>query len=632
MNSQVSVANIFSDNMVLQRNCDISVWGWAKANEKIEVRFNKQIKKAKTNSDGKWVVTLNPEVAGGPFELTIIGKNSLKLRNILVGEVWLCSGQSNMEWSVGQSDNAEVEIKNASAYSNIRHIKIPKEISSLPKDNFNNASWEVCSSETVDDFTGIGYFFAKELVDSLKIPVGLINASWGGSNIETWISREGFESSEEFKSLIASLPKTNLDSLLTSKISVTQKRIEVLQNESFSTAKIETYKEWNLDDNSWLTMNEPEVWESQELGDFDGVVWLRKHITLTKQDLKNDIILNIPAIDDDDITYVNGVKIGETKGWDKKRTYVINANILKEGDNVISIRVSDSAGSGGIYGDATNFNLNIGEKEIPLSGKWKYKIESIYNAVNFNDFPSLCFNAMLNPIIPFGIQGVIWYQGETNISRSYQYQTTFPLLINDWREKWNNKIFPFYYVQLATFKSEGDSNTGCDWAELREAQTQTLKLPNTGMVVTTDVGNPNDIHPKNKQTVGKRLASIAFNNLYNIPMVCSGPVYKSMQINDHQMIVYFDDIGGGLMTTDLQGNINGFEIAGNDQVFHKANAIIEDDKIVISIIDINAPIHIRYSWMGDASKSNLFNREGFPAVPFRTDDWKTITKLAKYKF
>jgi sialate O-acetylesterase len=239
---------------------------------------------------------------------------------------------------------------------------------------------------------------------------------------------------------------------------------------------------------------------------------------------------------------------------------------------------------------------------------------------------------MINPIIPFGIKGVIWYQGETNISRSYQYQTTFPLLINDWRKKWNGSIFPFYYVQLATFNSEGDSNTGCDWAELREAQTKTLQLPNTGMVVTTDVGNPNDIHPRNKQTVGKRLASIAFNNLYHIPMICSGPMYKLMVINDDQIIVYFDDIGGGLMTTDLQGNINGFEIAGKDQVFHKANAIIENDKIVISTKDINAPMHIRYSWMGDASKSNLFNKEGFPAVPFRTDDWKTITKFVKYKF
>ncbi|MBI9040778.1 sialate O-acetylesterase [Lutibacter sp.] len=632
INSQVSLASIFGDNMVLQRNADIPVWGWAKANEKIEVRFNKQSKKTKTNANGKWMVTLNPEVAGGPFELVVIGKNTIKLNNILVGEVWLCSGQSNMEWIVGQSENAEVEIKNAASYSKIRHIKIPKEICSLPNANFNNTSWDVCNSETITDFTGVGYFFAKQLYDSLQIPIGLINASWGGSNIETWISREGFESSYEFKNLISTYPKTNLDSLLNVKISETQKRIEKFQNEPFSDAKVETYKELNIDDSSWLQMNEPEVWESQELGEFDGVIWLRKHITLKKEDLRKDVILNIPAVDDDDTTYVNGVKVGETKGWDQKRTYFINANILKEGDNVISIRVVDSSGSGGLYGDAKNFTLTIGEKEFPLSGIWKYKIESIYNAVNFNDYPSLCYNAMINPIIPFGIQGVLWYQGETNASRAYQYRTTFPLLINDWRQKWNGRLFPFYYVQLATFNSKGDSNTGCDWAELREAQTKTLQLPNTGMVVTTDVGNPKDIHPRNKHIVGKRLASIALNNLYNIKMVHSGPTYKSMEINDDKIIVYFNDIGGGLTTTDEQGNIYGFEAAGEDQVFNNVNATIVDNKILISITGIKSPLHIRYSWMGDASKSNLFNKEGFPAIPFRTDDWKTITADVKYKF
>lgn len=632
MNSQVSLANIFGDNMVLQRNADIPIWGWAQANETIEVYFNKQIKTTKTDKNGKWIVSLYPEVAGGPFELIVKGKNTLIIQNILVGEVWLCSGQSNMEWNVGQSDNVENEIKNASAYSNIRHIKIPKEINSLPNSDFKNEPWEVCNSETVADFTGVGYFFAKELYDVLQIPVGLINASWGGSNIETWISREGFETSEEFKSLIATFPETSLDSLLKLKMEITQKRIETLQNSTFLNAKIETYKELNLDDNSWLNMNEPEVWESQELREFDGVVWLRKHVTLTKQDLKKNGILHIPAIDDDDITYINGVKIGETKGWDNKREYSINANILKVGDNVISIRVADSSGSGGIYGDPSNFKLSLGEKVIPLSGNWKYKIESIYNEVNFNDYPSLCFNAMINPIIPFGIQGVIWYQGETNISRSYQYRTTFPLLINDWREKWNGRTFPFYYVQLATFNSEGDSNIGCDWAELREAQTKTLKLPNTGMVVTTDVGNADNIHPRNKQTVGKRLASIALNNLYEKIMVCSGPIYNSMVINDDQIIVSFNDIGSGLFTSDLNGNINGFEIAGKDQIFHKSKAIIKDNKIVLSSKDIDTPMHIRYSWMGDATESNLFNKEGFPAVPFRTDDWKTITKDVKYKF
>jgi len=631
-NSQVTLAKIFGDNMVLQRHTNIPIWGFAKANELVEVQFNQQKLQTKTDANGKWMVYLKPEMAGGPFELVVKGENTLVVKDILVGEVWICSGQSNMELMVGQSDNAKYEIENASNYSKIRHIKIPKEINSVPNPDINNGVWEVCNTSTVENFTGVGYFFAKKLYDTLHIPIGIINASWGGSVVETWISREGFETSDDFKDLIATMPKTGLDSLLILKKTTLEKRIEALQNSKLSTANIETYKNLNLDDSDWLNMNEPQAWETQELGEFDGVVWLRKHFTLLEEDLINEIVLEIPAIDDEDITYVNGIKVGETAGWNVKRLYKIKANTLNVGDNVIAIRVVDNGSGGGIYGDASEFNLKIGKKSIPLSGNWKYQVESVFDGVNFNDYPSLCYNAMIHPLIPFAFQGIIWYQGESNIGRAFQYRKTFPLLINDWREKWHRGAFPFYYVQLATFNSEGNSNTGCSWAELREAQTMTLSLPNTGMVVTTDVGIPNDIHPTNKQTVGERLSAIAFNNIYEKPMIYSGPMYKSLEINKNKITVSFNDIGSGLFASNKNGRVLGFEIAGADHVFHQAKAHIKNNNVLVSNKTVKNPMAVRYSWVGDASQSNLYNKEGFPTAPFRTDDWETITKDAEYKF
>ncbi len=367
------------------------------------------------------------------------------------------------------------------------------------------------------------------------------------------------------------------------------------------------------------------------MGEFDDVVWLRKSITLSVDDTKKPAILELSKVDDEDITYVNGVKVGSTNRYDSNRKYTIPAGILKEGINIIAVRVTDNGGGGGIYGDAADLKLTLDKTIIPLSGKWKFQVESIKKSTNENSLPSLCYNAMINPLIPFAFKGVLWYQGESNAPRAYQYRTAFPLLIKDWRQKWNKPNFPFYFVQLATYKTSGNSNEGCDWAELREAQTLTLKVPNTGMAVTTDIGNPWDIHPGNKQDVGKRLAALALNNTYTIPTVCNGPMYKSIEISGNNIIVSFDNIGTGLSTPDKYGYIKGFEIAGKDEVFHYAKAFIQDNKVILSSEEVPNPIAVHFSWIGDASDSNLFNKEGFPAVPFRTDEWKTITKNQKYK-
>lgn len=635
--AQTTVASIFSDNMVLQRNVKIPVWGFAKANETIVVQFHHQTKKTTANKNGKWSVSLDKEIAGGPFVLSIKGKNKIEITNVLVGEVWLCSGQSNMEWTVGQSDNAKNEIDNAT-FPTIRHIKIPKEINTVPSSDFKNSTWQVCSPETVANFTGIGYFYAKELNQKLHVPIGIINATWGGTNIETWISRDGFESrdfgNEEFNEMIAQMPKVNLNSLLDLKMNAAQNRIESLQKTKFTTDKEPFYKDFNFDDSSWLELQQPGIWEEQSLGNFDGVVWLRKHFTLTE--INNNITLEIPAIDDTDETYVNGIKIGETIGWDKKRSYLIPATILKIGTNVIAIRVTDTGGGGGIHGDDDGLRILTNATQIPLSGAWKFQVAQIKNAVNENEFPSLCYNAMIHPLLPFAFKGVLWYQGESNASRAFQYQKTFPLLIKDWRSKFNSD-FPFFYVQLASFTTKGNSNEGCSWAELREAQTNTIKVKNTGMVVTTDlVTNPKDIHPTNKQDVSKRLVSIALENAYEnespIKIVTSsGPKFKSFENKDGKTIVIFDNIGSGLLTTDKYGYIKGFEVAGENHQFYFAKAEIFQNKIVLICNKVPIPIAIRFGWIGDATECNLFNNEGFPAIPFRTDHWKLSTEDVKYK-
>lgn len=629
--AKVTLPKIFSDNMVLQRETAIPIWGWANPNEKIEVNFHKQTKTTIADSNGKWTLKLNPEKAGGAFTLTVKGENEIKITNVLVGEVWLCSGQSNMEWTVGISQNAEQELA-AAENPNIRHIKIGRTINTIPQNDFTDGNWKVSNSTNTRDFTAVGYFFAQRLYKELNVPIGLINATWGGTNIETWISRQGFESSVEFREMIAKMPNVDVEKLSTGKAELSKKRIEAMQGVKIDSFDGEAFKTLTFDDAKLPTMKLPEQWENQSLGIMDGIVWLRKTINLTDAQSKKSAILELAKIDDGDISYINGVEVGKLNQWDLLRKYKIPNGILKEGKNVIVVKVTDTGGGGGIYGNAEDLKLNLGNENISLVGDWKFQVEKFEMGLDANEYPTLLYNAMINPLVPYNIRGVLWYQGESNAGRAFQYRTAFPLLINDWRNKWNNPHLPFYFVQLATYKTDGNSNEGSGWAELREAQTLTLQVPKTGMAVTTDIGNPNDVHPLNKQDVGKRLAAIALNRDYKKRMIDSGPSYKSMKVVGNRIILHFENIGSGLMTTDKNGKVKGFEIAGNDQKFYEANAVIQGNTVVLSSETVSMPMAVRFGWIGDASANNLFNKEGFPAVPFRTDDWKTVTKNAKYTF
>lgn len=633
--ADVRLPHLFGDHMVLQRDRPIPVWGWAAPKEKITVQFNQQTKTVRADKTGKWTLKLDNETAGGPYVLTIRGKNTLQLNDVYVGEVWVCSGQSNMEMPIagwGKIDNYQAEIA-AADFPMIRHIEIPHTVSSTPQEDISPASWEVCSSATAGKFTAAGYFFARELFRHLKIPVGLIHTSWGGTMIETWISREAFENSDEFKAMIADMPVIDLDSLQKVKEAAMRKKIEARQG-ALNAADAGIWMDDNLDDTQWAQMLLPGLWDAKEYPGLDGVVWFRTRVTVPAADAGKPAILALAMIDDNDVTYVNGSKVGSTSGYNIPRNYAIPAGILKAGENSIAVRVEDTGGDGGIYGEGQSLSLTIGNNKIPLAGMWRYRVEKITGipvSVGPNSYPTLLFNAMLNALIPYAMRGVIWYQGESNAGRARQYAKAFPLMINDWRNRWNEGDFPFYFVQLATFNAgNGDSKKGSTWAELRESQARTLSLPNTGMIVTTDIGNPADIHPKNKQDVGKRLAAIALHNVYGESNEYSGPMYASMTTEGNKVRISFTHTGSGLIVKDKYGYIKGFEISGTDRIFHYAQAAIDGNTVVVYADDVTSPVAVRYGWSDDAGEDNLFNREGFPAAPFRTDDWPGITEKTKY--
>ena len=629
-NANVKMPLLFSDGMVLQRNKAIPIWGFADANEKVEIHFNKQIKKTQADKNGKWTVNLDAEKAGGPFELIIIGKNKITIKNVLVGEVWICSGQSNMEFQVFKTMNADKEMNNA-YYPMIRHFGVAQDLSGKPKDDLKAGKWEVSSKETVGNFTAVGFYFARKLYSELKIPIGIINTSWGGTNVETWTSREAFQNSPEFKNMIADVPVMNVDSISVLYAKRMKERVEKIQGTSVSTANENTFKDFSFDDTSWGELNTPSLWENQPLGDLDGVVWMRKTITLSGEDIKNKATLSLAKIDDEDITYVNGVEVGKNTLYDVRRIYQIPNGILKEGKNVIAVRIVDNTGGGGIYGEAEDLKLTLGSKVVPLDGKWKFRVIVVKTSLSPNSYPSLLYNAMVNPLVPYAIEGVLWYQGEANVWRANQYKKAFPLMITDWRTKFKQGDFPFYFVQLSTFdETGGNSKKGSRWAELREAQSETLKLKNTGMAVTTDIGNAKDIHPTNKQDIGLRLAAIALNDIYGKKQVFSGPTYKSQEIKGNQIILTFDNIGSGLSTPN-NDELKGFEVAGEDKVFYSAKAIIKDNKIIVSSDQVQNPVAVHYGWADDDTQINLFNKEKFPASPFRTDNWEMITANEIYK-
>jgi len=632
--ADVSMPYVFSSNMVLQRNMDIPVWGWASPGERITISLGEQKIRAKAEESGKWLVKLSALEAGGPYVMTIEGKNEIKFSNVMIGDVWVCSGQSNMEWRVLQSNNVEEEIASAN-HPDIRLFTVPNKIDKEPQNNTDPSEWLVCTPEVIGSFSAVGYFFGRQLNKDLDIPIGLINTTWGGTEVESWTSAESIQDDPDFAEELI-----NLKSLDTDKA---QEEIEKeFENWLQAFRQLDAgyndgVYEWASSDqdySDWDQMELPGLWEDLGLEGLDGVVWFVKEVDLSDQEIDNGFDMNLGPIDDSDIVWVNGSKVGETFNiYNKNRKYHVAPEILKQGINTILVRVEDYAGGGGIYGDKNQMYLESYGSRMSLAGFWKYKVGTNKmppgqprSDFGPNSYPTLLFNAMINPLLPYGIKGAIWYQGESNAGRAYQYRRIFPLMITDWRSHWGQGNFPFLFVQLANFMQPKDPPTESTWAELREAQTMTLSLPATGMATIIDIGEADDIHPRNKQDVGKRLALSAYRIAYGKDIVYTGPTYESMKVEGNKVYIKLSNTGSGLEVRDPYGYLKGFTVAGKDKKFYWAKAQkIDDNTVVVHSDKVSTPVAVRYGWADNPHDLNLYNKEGLPANPFRTDEWQGVT-------
>lgn len=639
----IKLPAIFSDNMVLQQNTKIPIWGTANPGGWIEVKFNQQKEYARVDSSGKWHLDLGSLSAGGPYQLIITGQDSIiNFNNVMVGEVYICSGQSNMEWPMTNVKDAEQEIRQSN-YPEIRLFTVQKNTSPVPLTDVTSTGWHPCSPATIANFSAVAYFFGRTLHAHLKIPIGLIHTSWGGTPAEAWTSVNSLKKLPDFADVLKlieynTLKKDSLQAIIKEKIDSWEKQLVawlqyVDQNDPGLAESAPIWNAFDLDQSGWESIQVPGLWENAGIGVLDGSVWFRKEINLPPIWAGRTINLNLGPIDDIDMTWFNGEKVGSGEIYNSPRQYKIPANLVKSGKNVIAIRVLDYGGGGGLWGNPFQLYLKSSAGDsISLAGEWAFKIGMTQPGISFRPDPSAqltsqpaaLFNAMINPLIPYAIRGAIWYQGEANADRAHQYQTLFPALITDWREQWHQADFPFFFVQLANFMQSPTKPVEDAWAELREAQLMTLALPNTGMAVTIDIGEADDIHPKNKQDVGGRLALCALKKVYNTDIEYSGPIYRSLEINGNQIYLNFDHVGNGLETRGSP-NLLGFSIAGADKKFYWADAKIVGNLVVIQSPQVPQPVAVRYAWASNPV-CNLYNKAGLPASPFRTDNWPGITQ------
>ncbi|MBN2699178.1 MAG: 9-O-acetylesterase [Bacteroidales bacterium] len=623
--AEVKLPKIIGSHMVVQRDQPVRIWGWADKNERIQVRFNGQLLNTKAGNTGEWMVTFQPMEAGGPFEMVIQGRNKIVLEDILIGDIWICSGQSNMEWQVANSNNAEQEIAYA-GYPEIRLFDVPHNIQFAPVDDIPGGRWDACSPETVGNFSAVGYFFGRTIHRELGVPIGLIGSNWGGTNIETWMSREAVVADQDLLNLYMEMEGKDFEEM------ARQKREAMLKVAGKYAGKGKgivdgqpVWAEHDLDISDWDVMKLPCLWETSLLPGVDGIVWFRREIYLSGQETGKQAVLHLGPVDDSDRTWVNGILVGETvQKYNQPREYVLKPGLLKPGMNTITVRVEDTGGGGGIYGDPEQLRLVTEAGEINLSGDWFFRVSDEdfsqdNSLMNPNDYPTLLFNGMIHPITKFASRGVIWYQGESNTHAPDKYRQWFPAMILDWRRAWDNPDLGFYFVQLANYMQPDEEPSESNWAELREAQLEALRLPSTGVAVTIDIGEADDIHPRNKQDVGYRLALSALHGTYGRKLIHSGPVFHSMDIEGAAVFLNFDHTGDGLLADDKYGYLKGFAIAGKDGVFHWAKAWIVEDRVLVFNEDVPEPVAVRYGWGDNPDDVNLYNSEGLPASPFRTD-------------
>lgn len=628
--ADVRLPGVFGDSMVLQRDAQARLWGWADPGERVRVSasWGGPAVEVLTPAGGMWSLTLPTPPAGGPHTLTVEGKNSLTLKDVLSGDVWLCSGQSNMEWTLNQTHDAREAIAGATQ-ANIRLFTVANRFALAPEGDVRGA-WSVCSPETAAGFSAVGYHFGREIHAAEGVPIGLISADWGGTVCEAWMSEAGARAFGAFEDALTTISSLRADP------AAARAGHEERQREWWASAPLGDAS-WiapEFDDGAWSGAAQPASFGGA-LGSFDGMVCLRRAVEVPAAWAGRDLTLSLGPIDDRDAAWFNGVWVGATTEdgrWGQNRSYKVPGALVKAGRNVIAVNVYDTGGIGGMNGDAALLKLTLAgdpSAAVSLAGEWKQRagraagnLPPVPQGITFHqNWPTALYNGMIAPIANLSIRGAIWYQGESNVSRAEQYRTLFPAMIEDWRRTFRNPGLPFYFVQIAPFAYGGDTGQA---AMLREAQGKALALPHTGMAVTLDIGEAKDIHPRNKREVGRRLALLALADTYGRSVNARGPALASVKREGGAIRVGFTVPAGDALAAE--GHLRGFAIAGEDKVFHPAKAAVDGASVVVQSESVPDPRHVRYAWSA-APEANLRSASGLPAAPFRTDSWDEATML-----
>lgn len=632
--AQIEIPKIFSSNMVLPRDIALTIEGTASPLDTLFITIADQKHTVKVDEKGKFIVTLNPLSPGGPFTFSFHGEKSKVLKNILVGDLWLCAGQSNMQYTPKMLNLKTVDTSRITQ-TNLRLCSIGTAIDYLPQNEVASTIWEEANPETISDFSAVGYYFGKKLVESQNIPVGLISSNMGATTIETWMSMGALKKLPQFDEVTRSVKEIGKDFATLEKGLKTFRKKWDKKYYLVGPGLAERWYSDEYDDSEWKTVDLPAFWEDFGYPNHDGSFWFRRTFDLDSTQLQKDLQLNLNQIDDYDITWVNGYKVGETFGKSNFRNYSVPKTYLRARGNTIAVRVFDVGGKGGLYTNAFWGNPL-------LVGKWKYKKGRKINTKKFPkpvvangsmfSHPLLLYNGSIAPLEKIPISGVIWYQGESNENRGVEYEQLLEYLIKDWREHWENPTMPFLIVQLANYKKEDSIPGNSKWAEIRESQMNVTKLHNVDIATAIDIGDANDIHPKNKWEVGRRLALLALHYNYGEPLV-KGPKYISQTIDGKTIKIKFNTYQGELKSTDKYGYLRGFSIAGEDGKFRWAKAYISDkNEVTVYLEGLNNPKYVRYAWSDNPGPLDLVNQIGLPAFPFRTDDFELSTSKEKYKY
>ena len=616
MSAKVTLPKFFTDSMVVQSKAVLTIPGTAKKNATVKITPSwGETVKVKADKAGKFKATLNTPGSGGPYSITFDDGQKTTLNDILSGEVWFCSGQSNMEMPVegwGKVMNYREEVANAN-YPELRLLQVKKQTSYAPKEDteVNMGGWRSATPETVANFSSIGYFFGRDLLQNIGVPVGIIDCTWGGTPVEAWTAYETLAGVNEFPEELKNIKESNFDE----SAMLAQYEKQVAEWNALVTPKNTP----ELDKiTNWGDILVPGEWEKSVLPGFDGIVWLKRTFDVPAALAGKPAKLSLSSIDDEDVTYINGKEVGATNGYNLPRNYDIPAGVLKAGENTIAVKVIDTGGGGGIWGSPSDIALHCEGKTIPLDGAWQYS--PIADFANFPprpaspvspSYPTVLYNAMMHPVTVMPVKGVLWYQGCANVGRAEQYSKVFKAMIESWRKEWNNPEMPFYFVQLAGYQAPSSFQPNSAWAALRDAQKDALELPNTGMAVAIDLGNPDDIHPKNKQEVARRLLLAALNNQYHKRLVWYAPFVTDFKVDGRNVTLTFGN--------DLQllGGGQAFIVKGADGTWARGyGRQVAPDKIVVSSDDIANPVEIRYDW-ADYPDGDLRGLTGLPVAPFK---------------